>query len=116
MICVCVLAVVVIVLALYIARMQEHFRLSKELTQKYLHQKKQELLQQYEEQAVEHCAPLLKLALRWSPQESEVPTIESKPFPCGNTVMRCIKRSIRTLKEGKELTPFSEDILEMANA
>jgi hypothetical protein len=114
--CLCILFGVVIVLSFYILRMNEHFRLSKELTSKYLKEKKRELLQEYQAQAVEHCSPLLKLALRWSPDESEVPTIEGKPFPCGNTVLKCINRSMKNLKEGKKLTPISEDIIEMANS
>ncbi len=104
--CLCLLFGVVIILSLYILRMNEHFRLSKELTSKYLKQKKQELLQEYEEQAVEHCSPLLKLSLRWSPDESEVPTIEEKPFPCGNTVLKCIKKTIKKLEEGIPLKTF----------
>ena len=114
--CLCLLFGVVILLSLYILRMNEHFRLSKELTSKYLKQKKRELLQEYQEQAVEYCSPLLKLSLRWSPDESEVPTIEEKPFPCGNTVLKCIKSVMKNLKEGKPLNPISEDIIEMANS
>ena len=114
--CLCILFGVVIVLSFYILRMNEHFRLSKELTSKYLKQKKRELLQEYQAQAVEHCSPLLKLALRWSPDESEVPTIEGKPFPCGNTVLKCIKGSMKKLKQGIPLPEIPEDILEMANS
>lgn len=115
-ICLCLLFGVVILLTLYILRTNEHFRLSKELTSRYLKQKKQELLQEYEAQAVEYCSPLLKLSLRWSPDESEVPTIENKPFPCGNTVLKCINKAMNTLKKGKELKNFPEDIIEMANS
>ena len=114
--CLCLLFGVVVLLSLYILRMNEHFRLSKELTSKYLKQKKRELIQEYQEQAVEHCSPLLKLAIRWSPDESEVPTIEDKPFPCGNTVVKCIKKSMKRLKEGTPLKSISEDIIEMANS
>lgn len=114
--CLCVLFGVVILLSLYILRMNEHFRLSKELTSKYLKQKKRELLQEYQAEAVEYCSPLLKLSLRWSPDESEVPTIEEKPFPCGNTVLKCIKKAMKKLKEGTPLPPFPKDIIEMANS
>lgn len=114
--CLCLLFGVVILLSLYILRMNEHFRLSKELTSKYLKQKKRELLQEYQEQAVEYCSPLLKLSLRWSPDESEVPTIEEKPFPCGNTVVKCIKKTMKNLKDGTPLPPFPKDIIEMANS
>lgn len=114
--CLCLLFGVVVLLSLYILRMNEHFRLSKELTSKYLKQKKRELLQEYQAEAVEHCSPLLKLSLRWSPDESEVPTIEEKPFPCGNTVLKCIKKVMKELKEGKQIKPISEDIIEMANS
>ena len=114
--CLCVLFGVVVLLSLYILRMNEHFRLSKELTSKYLKQKKRELLKEYQAEAVEHCSPLLKLSLRWSPDESEVPTIEEKPFPCGNTVLKCIKKVMKTLKDGTPLPPFPEDIIEMANS
>jgi hypothetical protein len=96
--------------------MNEHFRLSKELTSKYLKQKKRELLQEYQAQAVEHCSPLLKLALRWSPDESEVPTIEGKPFPCGNTVIKCMKGVMKKLKEGTPLNTVPDNIIEMANS
>ena len=114
--CLCILFGVVIVLSFYILRMNEHFRLSKELTTKYLKQKKRELIQEYEAQAIEHCSPLLKLSLRWSPDESEVPTIENKPFPCGNTVSKCMKKVMKLLQEGKPLLDMPEDIIEMANS
>ena len=114
--CLCILFGVVIVLSFYILRMNEHFRLSKELTSKYLKQKKRELLQEYQAQAVEHCSPLLKLALRWSPDESEVPTIEGKPFPCGNTVIKCMKGVMKKLKEGTPLNTVPDNIIEMANS
>jgi hypothetical protein len=96
--------------------MNEHFRLSKELTSKYLKQKKQELLQEYQAEAVEYCSPLLKLSLRWSPSESEVPTIETKPFPCGNTVSKCINKITKLLQEGNPLPDPDGDIIEMANS
>ncbi len=114
--CLCLLFGVAILLGGYILQMNEEFRLSKEMTQRYLEIKKKELLKEYQEQAVEYCSPLLKLALRWSPNESEVPTIEEKPFPCGNTVEKCIKRAIQDLKNGKELEAFPPEIFEMANA
>ncbi len=116
MFCLCVLFIVAILLSLYIFKIQEHFRLSKEKTQTYLKVKKEELEKEYEKQAVEYCLPLLQLALRWAPKESEVATIEDKPFPCGNTVVRCINKAIQELKEGKYLAPFPTEILEMANA
>ena len=114
--CLCLLFGVVVLLSLYILRMNEHFRLSKELTSKYLKQKKRELLQEYQAEAVEHCSPLLKLSLRWSPDESEVQTIEDKPFPCGNTVLKCIKKVMKKLKDGTPLNPIPKDIIEMANS
>jgi hypothetical protein len=115
-VCLCLLFGVVIILSFYILHMNENFRLSKELTSKYLKQKKRELLQEYQAKAVEHCSPFLKLSLRWSPDESEVPTIENKPFPCGNTVIKCIKKTMKDLKNGIPLEPVSEDIIEMANS
>jgi hypothetical protein len=114
--CLCILFGVVVLLCLYILRMNEHFRLSKELTSKYLKQKKQELLQEYQAEAVEYCSPLLKLSLRWSPDESEVLTIEKKPFPCGNTVSKCMKKVMKLLQEGKPLPDMPQNIIEMANS
>jgi hypothetical protein len=113
---ICILFGVIIILSLHLLQVNEHFRLSKEKTQYYFFQKQQELAQEYESQAVEHCSPLLRLSLRWSPDESEVSNIETKEFPCGNTVLKCIYQTIEKLKRGDPIRPMPNDILELSNS
>jgi len=58
----------------------------------------------------------MRVALRWSPDEAEVPTLESKPFPCGNTVEKCLISATETLKRGEPLIPFPKDKVEYGYA
>ncbi len=96
--------------------MHEYFRLSKELTQKYLAIREKDLKATYGKQAWDHCMYLTKLQLRWSSNESEVPMIEKKEFPCGNTVEKCLIKVTEDIKNGKPIKPLDEKIIAMANS
>jgi hypothetical protein len=98
-----VLIIVFLVWKLY--HSNEEFRLTKELVDKYLPLKQAELMKSHNPEAVGYCSDLTKLALKWSPDEKEVPTIQDKPFPCGNTINKCIIKTEAKLKEGKPLSP-----------
>ncbi len=84
----------------------ETFYLSRELVDKYMKIKEKELTKQYSRQAWDHCQKLMRLQLKWSPDEKEVCTIESKEFPCGNTVEKCLIKTMKELREGKRLRPI----------
>ena len=115
-ICSCCLLLSLLVLIYVRYHMYEYFRLSKELTQKYLSIREKDLKAKYGTQAWDNCMYLMKLQLRWSPNESEVPTIETKEFPCGNTVEKCLINITEDIKNGKPIEPMSQKIIDMANS
>jgi hypothetical protein len=103
MIVIILLVFSIIFLILFNKTSVEHFFLSKQLVDKYMIIKQKELEAEYGKQAWEHCSDLMKLSLKWSPDENEVPTIQDKEFPCGNTVSKCLKKTIKDLKDGKKI-------------
>ncbi len=115
-ICSCCLLLSLLVLIYVRYHMHEYFRLSKELTQKYLAIREKDLKAKYGKQAWDHCMHLMKLQLRWSPNESEVPTIEKKEFPCGNTVEKCLINVTEDIKNGEPIEPLDKKIIAMANS
>jgi hypothetical protein len=94
---------IILFILLQIRNTKEHFRLTKDLVDKYFEQKSKTLSSQHEEGAWDHCADLMKLALKWSIDENEVPTIETKPFPCGNTVLKCLIKADGKIKAKQPL-------------
>ena len=103
MIVIILLVLSIICLVLYHKTSIENFFLSKQLVDKYMKIKQKELEPEYGKQAWDHCSDLMKLSIKWSPDEDEVPTIQDKEFPCGNTVSKCLKKTMKALKEGKKI-------------
>jgi hypothetical protein len=99
----------IICLVLYHKSSIENFFLSKELVNKYMIIKQKELESEYGNQAWEYCSDLMKLSLKWSPDEKEVSTIQDKEFPCGNTVSKCLKKVVNALKNGKKINKKIND-------
>ena len=97
------LILIILFLLLQIRNTNEHFRLTKDLVDKYFEEKAKSLSSQHETGSWDHCADLMKLALKWSPNESEVPSIENKPFPCGNTVLKCLIKADNKIKAKQPL-------------
>ncbi len=54
--------------------------------------KQKELESEYGKQAWEHCSDLMKLSLKWSPDENEVSTIQDKEFPCGILFLNFLRK------------------------
>ena len=92
-----------LILINHIKEMNENYRLSDDLVDKYYKEKEDSLLKKYSLKAWNHCSDLMKLILKWSEDENEVVTIENKEFPCGNTMIKCLEMTTKQINNNEDI-------------
>jgi hypothetical protein len=81
---------------------KESFYLSKTEVSKYMKEKQNELVPPFSKKAWDYCSIYMEIALKLSPNIKEVPMIQTKEFPCGNSPLKCLQLVQDALDSGKE--------------